>query len=52
MATDRGVIGPDNGTRNESVATITLMPISSGNVCAVTSYGFSGGPLGYCRRSG
>ena len=50
--TMRGVIGADSGTRNESFATVAVTPISSGRVCAVTSYGRSGGPFGYCRRSG
>ena len=42
----RGVIGAERGIRNESTAAIALIPINNGNVCAVTSYGRSGGPPG------
>ena len=44
--------GAESGTRSESGATTAVTPIRSGSVCAVTSYGRSGGPPGYSRRSG
>src|SRR6266487_1184153 len=47
-----GSTGAERPMRSESRAATAVTPISNGSVCAVTSYGGSGGPPGYRRRSG
>src|SRR5437763_2228423 len=41
-----GSTGDDRAMRSESCAGTAVTPIKSGSVCAVTSYGGSGGPPG------
>src|SRR6266550_1916408 len=47
-----GSTGADRAMRSESRAGTAVTPISNGSVWAVTSYGGSGGPPAYSRRSG